>query len=763
MFPNSACSRFPRLAVTCVVLLITTSPIASQDWTPAPTTEPAVSVTEPSFTSAGEEVSRSAKADVNGEVIAVSALRGAGDPLSLTLELFDGQTEQATFERLTYETQETMTWIGSLDGVPQSRVYLTVSGEIVSGLIQFPDKLLQVRYDGESHFLEEVPPQVFEADWDPPPMFQKSTGGNSAAQDDGNTFDLMVVYSAAARSAAGGHAAIRTRIANGVAVTNDIMSVSGVIPRIRLVHTAEVEHQDVQINHPITGEPQLPNGSAILANLVDVDDGILDEVPSLRDQHQADLVVMGVRFLQPLGRARAVMVGSNNTAFESEAYALVRGSSLGGFVVAHELGHLFGSHHDREHLSTPPPPGAFPFSYAYLEPQETFVTLMGAGGNTATRLLQFSTPNLQSQGLPTGTPDHDNVSSINGVRSVIANFRSSGGGCPWPAGHANFCRDCGPCGPAQGDCDNDGECAPGLTCVENIGPQFGWGANVDVCMNTQTCTLDNGDPNYCADPACGPCGVGEADCDSDDECFPGLVCSQNVGAQYGFHPNIDVCEPSGQCILTVGDPNYCSDPACGPCGIGEGDCDQDSECNPGLHCEQQPGVDTCEAAGIGTPTTLTLEPVADTFVANDWPNTNYGTDPEMRVRYAGGDGLGHPRFSFIQFEVPQLSGAVISATLRLRTQNVAIDEVGAYSIDIQPWVETALTWNNWGDPTQATFLGSQLGLQPFTYRDFDVTEAVQGGGFVTLGLSAGGTADFANQDFDTRETNNPPTLTIVHE
>jgi hypothetical protein len=43
-----------------------------------------------------------------------------------------------------------------------------------------------------------------------------------------------------------------------------------------------------------------------------------------------------------------------------------------------------------------------------------------------------------------------------------------------------------------------------------------------------------------------PCSVGQGDCDSDRECQPGLVCAQDVGARYGADPIVDVCErPAG--------------------------------------------------------------------------------------------------------------------------------------------------------------------------------------------------------------------------
>ena len=48
-------------------------------------------------------------------------------------------------------------------------------------------------------------------------------------------------------------------------------------------------------------------------------------------------------------------------------------------------------------------------------------------------------------------------------------------------GHADYCRDFGPCSAGQGDCDSDTECQSGLTCVNNVGANYGWRAIVDVC------------------------------------------------------------------------------------------------------------------------------------------------------------------------------------------------------------------------------------------------------------------------------------------
>ena len=137
----------------------------------------------------------------------------------------------------------------------------------------------------------------------------------------------------------------------------------------------------------------------------------------------------------------------------------------------------------------------------------------------------------------------------------------------------------------MGDCDNDNECMDGTTCVQNSGAVIGYDPNLDLCLAT-TCSLPFGDAEYCSQ--CGPCGAGEGDCDGDAECGTGMVCADNVGANYGLPGNYDVCESSG-CSLPVGDAAYCTQ--CGPCTAGQGDCDGNDECATGLTCADNVGTD----------------------------------------------------------------------------------------------------------------------------------------------------------------------------
>jgi len=159
--------------------------------------------------------------------------------------------------------------------------------------------------------------------------------------------------------------------------------------------------------------------------------------------------------------------------------------------------------------------------------------------------------------------------------------------CDQLHGDWDFCFLCGPCDEGEGDCDSNEECLPGLICSDNVGEDYGFESSVDVCVTNTTCEEPNGTNDYCS--VCGPCGEGQGDCDGDQECQDGLICVNNIGADFGWNWEVDVCmSGSAQCPVEPGHYDYCS--LCGPCEKGEGDCDGDEECQDGLVCVNNVGV-----------------------------------------------------------------------------------------------------------------------------------------------------------------------------
>lgn len=154
-----------------------------------------------------------------------------------------------------------------------------------------------------------------------------------------------------------------------------------------------------------------------------------------------------------------------------------------------------------------------------------------------------------------------------------------------PLGGFDYCGPDCQCSVNEGDCDSDADCADGLACMRDTGALFGFDPEVDMCM--ERCTPDAlGTPDFCS-PEC-PCEFGQGDCDRDSDCAAGGTCAKNVGAAFGFAPDVDVCVDACDPILN-GTFDYCSSSCL--CEAGQGDCDSDSDCAPGHVCAENVGAD----------------------------------------------------------------------------------------------------------------------------------------------------------------------------
>jgi hypothetical protein len=189
---------------------------------------------------------------------------------------------------------------------------------------------------------------------------------------------------------------------------------------------------------------------------------------------------------------------------------------------------------------------------------------------------------------------------------------SDGGGCNGGAHcDSGFCRPECPCLEGEGDCLNDSQCATGLKCEANVGSSYGCDAWVNICVPG----LKNCDPDYCS--TSNLCTPGYGHCDSNAECESGLTCLQNVGADYGCDdPSVDICDldpnatyggcqGGSQC-----DAGFC-DSAC-PCYEGQGECDTDADCAYILVCD----VDSDNNAGCGSSADICMFPSASPCTTN---------------------------------------------------------------------------------------------------------------------------------------------------
>ena len=138
----------------------------------------------------------------------------------------------------------------------------------------------------------------------------------------------------------------------------------------------------------------------------------------------------------------------------------------------------------------------------------------------------------------------------------------------------DFCTSTNPCGTNQGDCDTHDDCQDDLVCgSNNCLDSLGFHSVFDCCYAPAV-----GEELFCT--SANPCGVDQGDCNSNDECQESLVCgSNNCPDSLGFDPETDCCTNN----VVVGDEHFCTTD--NPCGVAEGDCDFNNECQTNLICD----------------------------------------------------------------------------------------------------------------------------------------------------------------------------------
>ncbi len=156
----------------------------------------------------------------------------------------------------------------------------------------------------------------------------------------------------------------------------------------------------------------------------------------------------------------------------------------------------------------------------------------------------------------------------------------------------------------------------------------------------------------------------------------------------------------------------------------------------------------------GSPTTTTLNPVADSQVQSGSVNGNYGTLTPFRTR-EGSDPIYR---LFFKFDLSSVSGTVQSAKLRLFVTTPAASNQTAYAVSDTTWTETGITWANApaiGAAGPSAVSGSTAG-----YIEIPVSvSAIHAGALTSLAVEGSTTKSVY---FNSRESStNKPELVIV--
>ena len=397
-----------RWMFVCVVLLAAASG-------PARSAQPARLFTSPT-TARRDRTEAVQPRGVRSRIVGVASERLADS--RLVLDLFDGQVLVA--EQLPgsdVNGDDFSIWSGAVEGEPLSAVTFVRGGGVVQGSIQSSAGSFSLEPVGEGpdYRLEQVDPAAAAPELVPlAPPLARDPGARLAetADSDDVPIDVLVVYTAAARRQAGGtDAAVRARVALGVAETNLAFANSGVSRRLRLVGT------------DLVGYSESGNLATDLGNLTSASDGLMDDVHARRDATGADLVqlVVGATGGGACGVAwlmNPVTIGFAPYAFSVSAYPCISPN----YTFGHELAHNMGAAHAPEDPNSTPP---LPYAYGYKDQDGLFRTVMAydcpAG---CPRVLHFSNPDQTYSGQPTGTAElHNNAHALTLTTPTVTGFR----------------------------------------------------------------------------------------------------------------------------------------------------------------------------------------------------------------------------------------------------------------------------------------------------------------------------------------------------
>jgi hypothetical protein len=237
--------------------------------------------------------------------------------------------------------------------------------------------------------------------------------GSLSAVDNGAPYvKVLAVYTSAAAQFLG--STTTAQVQGQIDETNTAYANSGIQATLLTTSVQQIAYTQMSFEWSDT----------IMKKLSGTTDGFMDNVHSIRAQERADVVALFFFGNNSNDCGQARNIGATNTG-ESFVVVNVQCFTKGWFVLAHEIGHLFGARHDVVADDSNSP---FAYGHGYVDPQWNFRDIM-SDPNTCPRqrpfqqqcpvVGYFSTPNRTepSSGLPLGTASSANTVQVHNVRS----------------------------------------------------------------------------------------------------------------------------------------------------------------------------------------------------------------------------------------------------------------------------------------------------------------------------------------------------------
>jgi hypothetical protein len=352
------------------------------------------------------------------------ALAQADAAPAVEVPLFEDATLLVAFTRARALPEGGTAYSGVILGHALGSAVLVEREGIVAANFVAPGFSYQVRYAGAGlHEARQVDQSLFSDHGDRKvPLAAPDAAARkvAVAGDAGDTVDVLVVYTSAARAAAGGTPAMQALVSLGITETNDAYAFSGVTQRLRLVGALETAYAD-------SGDMGVD-----LARLRNAGDGHVDEAAVARDALGADFVSLWVE--NGGGGCGIGYLQVATTFVESYGFNVVaRDCATGNYSFGHELGHNMGLRHDffKDTDLTP-----YPYGHGYVDVAHGFRTVMAyndaCSPGFCTRIKAFSNPAVNdtlpgtNTGFPIGEPTYANAAlSLNNLALQSANLRQA--------------------------------------------------------------------------------------------------------------------------------------------------------------------------------------------------------------------------------------------------------------------------------------------------------------------------------------------------
>ena len=386
-------------------------------------------------------VARSRIVDINTAVltqIQADLRNSPGVAQQIGIEFFPDRSFVVQVTRVEAIGNGSVSFTGTVAGLPFITATIIQNGNAVAANVAAFGRVYQIRFRGAAgHEVSEFDPSDLNDHGDVPPPeinavpIPKRAALQDALLDDGSTIDVMVVWTPASRTIQGGVAAMQTLVALGISETNTAYANSGVIQRLRLVYSGEVNHIEGAIS---------PDLGLLAGN----GDGVLDQVHAIRDAVGADYVSLwGEYGNQACGIG--FLMATESSGFATNAFNVVNTPcATGNYSFGHELGHNMGLRHDPfiDPAATTIDTVSVAYAHGYVDIPNRMRTIMAYNDQcqtptqpvsfTCTRMQRFANVGLNMTSpfnavvAPSGlNPNSNDFLALNGTRDTTANFRQS--------------------------------------------------------------------------------------------------------------------------------------------------------------------------------------------------------------------------------------------------------------------------------------------------------------------------------------------------